>query len=128
MKKNDYILLILCLLAGLALWGGFRLTHRSPGSYVTISIDGREYKTLPLSLDTELIIPGADGGSNCLTIKNEQASITDADCPDKLCVRQPAIHHNGESLICLPHKVIAEVHNTNPDDGSDDNGMDAIAR
>lgn len=128
MKKNDYILLALCFLAGLILWGGFKLTHRRQGSYVTISIDGREYKTLPLSLDTKLTIPGADGGSNQLVVKDGQAAITDADCPDKLCVRQPAILHDGESLICLPHKVIVEVHSTKPDNGTDNNGTDAIAR
>ena len=32
-----------------------------------------------------------------------------ADCPDKLCVHQHAISANGETIVCLPNKVVAEV-------------------
>ena len=31
-----------------------------------------------------------------------------ADCPDKLCTKQPAVDKNGESIICLPHQVVIE--------------------
>lgn len=123
MKKNDFILFAACLLAGLALWGCFKITHHKPGSYATITIDGREYKTLPLSRDAEITVSSKNGGSNVLVIRNGQATITDANCPDKLCVRQPAIKHNGESLICLPHKMIVRIHGKTAD-----NGTDAIAR
>ena len=33
----------------------------------------------------------------------------DADCPDRLCVKQGSISKNGESIVCLPHKVIVTV-------------------
>ena len=35
--------------------------------------------------------------------------MTSADCPDHLCVKQKAISKEGESIICLPNKVIVEV-------------------
>jgi hypothetical protein len=108
-KKNDIILLLFCLLAGVVLWGGYRLLHREKGAYVTIQVDGTVYKTLSLSQDTTLDIPGVDGGSNHLVIQNGKATISDADCPDKLCVHQAAISNDGESLVCLPHKIIVKV-------------------
>ncbi len=123
MKRNDLILLTVLLVAGIAFWGGYRAFHSREGACVAIEIDGVGYETLPLSEDTQLEIPGAGGGTNILTIREGQASITEADCPDRLCVHQPAISRDGESLICLPHKVIVKVL---ADPSEDD--LDAIAR
>ena len=61
------------------------------------------------------------GGTNILTIKNGKAKMTDADCPDQLCVHQKAASKNHESIICLPNKVVVEV------DGSEESEFDAVA-
>ena len=47
--------------------------------------------------------------------------MTDADCPDQLCVHQKAASKNHESIICLPNKVVVEV------DGSEEREFDAVA-
>ena len=60
-------------------------------------------------------------GTNILTIKNGKAKMTDADCPDQLCVHQKAASKNHESIICLPNKVVVEV------DGSEESEFDAVA-
>ena len=79
---------------------------------------------------TVLLIAGAafgvheiriNGGTNILTIKNGKAKMTDADCPDQLCVHQKAASKNHESIICLPNKVVVEV------DGSEESEFDAVA-
>ncbi len=43
---------------------------------------------------------------NVVEICDGKASVTEADCPDKLCVGQREISGNGESIICLPHKLV----------------------
>lgn len=120
--KNDLLLLILLLVIGLLIPLGYQLFHHTPGNTVTITVDGQLWRTLSLSTDTTIDIPGR-GGTNTLCIKNGQASITEADCPDKLCVHQASIQHNGESLVCLPHKVIVKV----TADASDED-LDGIAK
>ena len=117
MKKNDLILLITILVLSIVLFVGYRLFFYQSGNSVSIYIDGEFYQKLPLNNDASLNIPGADGGINHLEIKNGAASITDANCPDKLCVHQKKIQNNGESLVCLPHKVIVEVSSHNELDG-----------
>lgn len=109
MKKNDIILLLITLVLAIIFFAGYRLFYHKAGNYVTVTVDTEIYRTLPLNQDAALDIPGANGGSNRLEIKNGAASITDADCPDKLCVHQKTIQSQGESLICLPHKVIVTV-------------------
>ena len=44
-----------------------------------------------------------------VTIENGKADMISADCPDKLCVNQHAISSNGETIVCLPNKVVVEV-------------------
>lgn len=120
--KNDLLLLILLLVIGFLIPPGYRLFHRTAGNTVTITINGELWRTLPLSTDTTIEIPGRSG-TNTLCIKNGQASITEADCPDKLCVHQVSIQHNGESLVCLPHKVIVKVTAN-----ASDRDLDGIAK
>lgn len=109
LNKNDIRLLAAILILAVICFGGYRLFFYKTGSYVTITINSEIYQTLPLDQEITLEIPGENGGSNTLEIKNGTAHIIDADCPDKLCVHQKSIQYQGESLVCLPHKVIVTV-------------------
>jgi hypothetical protein len=35
--------------------------------------------------------------------------MTAADCPDKLCVKQRSIAKEGETIVCLPHRVVVKI-------------------
>ncbi|MCH5267276.1 MAG: NusG domain II-containing protein [Lachnospiraceae bacterium] len=106
MKKADVILLVSILLAALLCFGGYALFFRDDGNTVEITVDGNIYKTLSLETNTTIDIPSGKGQTNRLEIKNGKANMIEADCPDKLCVHQKQIEKNGETLVCLPHKVI----------------------
>ena len=109
MKKQDIFLLIVILLLSAGIFAAYRLFYHADGDFVTVTVDGQIYCTLPLDKDTTREIPGVNGGVNVLEIKDHAASITSADCPDKLCVHQKKIEKQGETLVCLPHKVIIQV-------------------
>ena len=63
-----------------------------------------------------------DKGENTLCIENGRAYISSADCPDLLCVRQGGIEKDGESIVCLPHRVIVTVS------GGEVSAGDAVSR
>lgn len=109
MKKNDLYLTGFILLAALAITAGYLLLFREDGASAQITINGEVYQTLPLNHDTTITIPSDDGHTNILTIHNGYADITDADCPDKLCVHQKKISKKGETLVCLPHKIVISI-------------------
>ena len=46
--------------------------------------------------------------------------MTDADCPDKLCVKTGRISKTGETIVCLPHRVVVEIIGA----AADDSGVD----
>lgn len=69
-----------------------------------IYLDGELYKTLPLSVDCELVIE-TGRGSNTVTVCNGAVAVTEADCPDKVCVRTGAVSGMGTPIVCLPHRL-----------------------
>lgn len=123
MKKQDFILIGIILLIGIALLTGYQLWYHDSGGAVEITIDGELYQTLSLSKDTTIEIPSGNG-SNILTIQDGIADMTEADCPDQLCVKQKAISHTGETLVCLPHKVVVKVINRS---NESEDALDGVA-
>lgn len=122
MKRKDIILIIaLLLLAGLlALLLG---REKRLGGRIRVTVDQEEYGRYDLGKDQEIEIR-TDRGTNVLVIEEGQAYIRDADCPDRYCVRQGHISRTGESLICLPHRVVVEVEEGDGQDPS----VDALTR
>ncbi len=112
-KANDIKLILLLLLATGAVFLFFRITDPQ-GSYVKVTVDGKEVTVLPLSEDRNLTIEGYDGGKNMLVIKNGEAYLEDATCPDKLCVHMGKISKAGQSVICLPNRVVVEIIGSDP--------------
>lgn len=118
--RNDIILavaIILIAAAGLLLF----VMNRETGSTVSVKIDGKQTASYPLSENIEVpIITGEnDEHINILTIKDGKASISEADCPDKICVKTRPVSFVGETVVCLPHKLVIEITNDNADSGLD---------
>ena len=105
-KKDIFLIAGLLLVCG-AVW--LLVSLSSPqGRYVRITVDGREETVYSLSEDREVLLSGV-GGTNLLRISDGKASITEADCPDKICVHTAPISKVGQTIVCLPHKLVAEV-------------------
>ncbi len=106
-KKIDYIIIIFLLIFAFALYGYTQLA-KSKGGEVVVKINGEEVGSYPLSQDTTVVI-GDDESYNILKIENGKASISEASCPDKLCVKMGEISLNTQSVVCLPNKLIIEI-------------------
>lgn len=119
LKKNDWILiagiLIIALLAIL-----FMTWSKKEGAKVVVTVDKQIYKTLPLNEDTTLLIGEKTVDYNILEIKDGKVRMTEANCPDKICVEHRAIHYDHESIVCLPHKVTVEIR------GGEDSDVDIM--
>lgn len=83
--------------------------------------DGELLDSYSLLEDKVVSVQAEDGGYNLVLISGGNARVTDADCPDKLCIRQRSISENGESIICLPHKLVLQITS------GKESGLDAVA-
>lgn len=117
LKKNDKILII--VIAAIAIMGFlfYSIIGQKNAGQVTIKVNGEIQGTYSLAQDREIEI---NNGTNLLHIKDGKADMTDADCPDKLCVNQKAISKNRENIICLPNKVVVEI------ESSEESEFDAV--
>ena len=126
MKKKDITFLVVVFIGLAGIAAGFYLTHQDTGASVEVTVDGAIYGTYPLekdqTIDKEIPIQKDGKTTNLLVIKDGKADVTEADCPDKLCVHQKAISKTNETIVCLPNKVVVQVI------GAGESELDSIAR
>lgn len=114
-KKWDAVLIILLMVLSFIPEGIFLFGNDSASgqrTYAEITRDGQVYKTVPLSGhsgEDRFTVQTEDGGYNIVVIQEDRIGIAEADCPDKICIHEGFISRPGESVICLPHKVMVEV-------------------
>ena len=113
MKKNDVIMIVVIVIIALTVFVGVNYygEQNTKDAQAVITIDGKEYGSYPLSEDTTVKIELEDGKFNLLVIEDGAASVEEASCPDKICVRHKPIDKTGETLVCLPNKVVVEIEN-----------------
>lgn len=120
--RYDIILIIGLLVITMVIAMAVRFTKKT-GKTVVVSVDGVVKYTFPLDEDLEFKIEGYEGGTNYLVIKDGEAYLTEASCPDLLCVHMGKISSQGQSIICLPNRVVVEIRDDNE---SDPKEFDAI--
>ena len=113
-KNRNDVLFIAVLLLIVVLAGAAFFFLRGEGDSVTVSVDGKHYGTYPLHADLTLsICTGAgDTQENLLVIRDGKALVESATCPDGICAAHKPISREGESIVCLPHRVVITVHTT----------------
>jgi hypothetical protein len=85
----------------------------SPGGQTaTLEISSPSVKKIiPLdgSFNGTIMIRAEDGGFNVVEVKGKAARVKDADCPDRLCVRQGWLSKPGDQAVCLPHRLVVRI-------------------
>ncbi len=109
-RRNDGIF-IAVLLALVSLGGAAFYFLRAPGDTVTVTVDKKLYGTYSLDTDTTVDIRTADNETahNRLVIRDGKAYVEEANCPDGICAAHKPISREGESIVCLPHRVVITV-------------------
>lgn len=117
--RNDVIFIVALLLV-VALMGLAFFLLRGEGDTVTVTVDGQHFGTYPLSEERTVEIRTGEGVGelNLLVIKDGKAHVEAATCPDGICAAHKPISRDGESIVCLPHKVVITV-TTGGEEGPD---------
>lgn len=95
------------VLAGIFYFSGI-LGINGKGDKVTVYLNGEEYGYMDLANNDELIIENGKH-KNVIEVEDGQVYMKEANCRDELCIRQGKISMGGQTVVCLPNKVVVEV-------------------
>ena len=118
MKRTDWMLVAVFLAIAIAFIGYRAISAAQDAASVVVIVDGETRGIYYLSEEQEIAIDD----TNHFIIEDGKAKMDFATCPDQYCVHQKAISKNGESIICLPNKVIVEIRSSKSAD------LDAVAK
>jgi len=81
------------------------------GAIADIWLDGELYDTIDLDAVTIPydITVESEYGYNVVHVEHGAISVTDADCPDHICIEQGTITGPGIPIVCLPHRLVIEI-------------------
>lgn len=108
LKKLDCLFIGLLVLVGVICLCMLFLWPKSAGEQLVITVDGEVYGTYRMQEEQEISVERDGHVVNVVVIADGRAHMKEADCPDHLCIRQGEISKRGETLICLPNKVVVE--------------------
>ena len=103
--RGDIILIGAVLALALVLYLVFALTGKR-GTYATVRVNNEVVARYPLDEDGTYVL---NGGTNTLVIEDGTARITEASCPDGICISQGRISTTDGVITCLPNRLTVTV-------------------
>ena len=111
LKKKEIILfvsmIILCVVAIV-----LSRQLKSDSTMVRISIGANVWGEYPLAEDQIINVDTTIGGHNVVVIKDGVVSVTEANCPDKICVYTLPMSKDDPgigAICCLPNYMVIEL-------------------
>ncbi len=104
------MIIVLCVIF-FSLLGILLVSRASGGDVACIYSNGELVRTIDLKAENEMTftISSANGGYNVISVKNGSISVTDADCPDKICVYTGAVSDGVQPIVCMPNKLVIRI-------------------
>ena len=120
-RKADIILFFALIAAAVLSAVLFAYSASGNAGQAVITLDGKPYGTYSLFENQEIQIQSS-AGTNVVLIEDGNVRMKYSDCHNQICVEHAPISRSGESIICLPHKLVVEVR------GGKEADVDAIAK
>ena len=108
--------LALAACLGVRFWGNLGAApQQTGGNSVVISIDGEEVERTPLCDYSGQHV--YTGGGYTLTVESADGwvDVIRSDCPTQDCKHSGAISRAGQSIVCLPARIVITLVGTNAD-------------
>ena len=107
LKTRTWILIFAAVLLACAA-AMLLLRGAHTGTVAEIVQDGQVLRRIDLSQVTEpySFTVDRDGGSNVVTVEPGRICVSDADCPDRVCVSFGWLSKGSVPILCMPHKLM----------------------
>lgn len=100
------ILLISCIAAGIVFYSN------GGGNTVCIYQNGDLIETIHLDTVTTpytLHIESANGGYNEISVEHGRICVSDASCPDHVCINTGWLSDGAIPIVCLPNQLVIQI-------------------
>lgn len=121
------IIALVLLLAAVCSLSAWRRADDADALMVVISVDGQETERIALAdFPDEAQVYTANGYTLYLSLDmpiypdKPGVCVTASDCPTQDCVHTGTITRSGQSIVCLPARMIVTLEGAAPDDGGPD--------
>lgn len=107
-KTRTWVILIASAAVVLAAVSFFLLRSRPEGTVVQIIQGNTVIREIDLSRVTReysFVVESPYGGSNTILVQPGRICVSEADCPDQICVCQGWLTDDPVPIVCLPHRL-----------------------
>jgi len=107
LTKGDKILFVILLVTSFASLS-FTRFFRDIGREVIVEVDGVRVARLDLFENQTIQVHGPIG-KTVIEVKASKVRVVSSACPHKICVKTGPVNHAGDTIICVPNKVVVRV-------------------
>lgn len=125
MRKNDFWLSLVLLVLAAGSWFLFRSDSTARDKVLVVRKDQQVLQRIELkkvTSETKLIVP-VEHGEMVIAYDREGGRVLSSPCPDQVCVHQGKITRSGQTIACVPEKVLVTITTA-----AKENDHDAILR
>ena len=108
MRKKDFLLILIIVATAFLLWIGIVIFAPKDNDCAVISVNSEIIAVLDIQKDGIYEFEGFYYPFT-VEIKNSRVHLINASCPDKVCQHTGYISVGGQSIVCLPNKVIIQL-------------------
>ena len=113
MSKSAKVILALLVVTAAASAAFLLLRPRGTGRPVArITLDGELVEEIDLTEVKEartFTVEGESGLTNTILVEPGRIRVSEAGCPDQICVHQGFISDGTAPIVCLPNKLIIQI-------------------
>jgi len=114
-KADLLLLLFLTVFTVLSFLSAFSLSGE-PTSFTVTTPEGAT--VYPLTKDCEFTLDSC-GVHLTVTVSDGGVTVTSSDCPDRICHSTGTVTRAGQSIVCIPARVVIEINGEEENDGVD---------
>ena len=111
-KTRTWIIILVAVAALLILLSVLFLTARTDGTTAQIILDGEVIREIDLSRVSEpytFVVEDGNGGTNRVVVEPGRICVSEANCPDGICISQGWLSDQDVPIVCLPHRLIIKI-------------------
>lgn len=112
LKTRTWIIIIVSAAVVLAIASALLMTRGTEGNVAVVTVDGKVIREIDLSRvakEYSFTVETDDGGVNVISVRPGSICVSDANCPDRICVMQGWLSDSPMPIVCAPHKLTIEI-------------------